>query len=274
MSIQSQIESRERAERRAEVASASGAVFWFSARSGPCATRLLVFPTSIDLARYVGYRRSDPLIANFRKRYRFARAGNGRPLLGELRLCADLLDLNWVVWTVYQQVDFARRNGYASEAECPAILSQLVGAVCRECRHLRFKLPLHRDELPYVMKVLRDGNTRFVLRADLACHEHSVRLLLNGDAAPDLELSGFGPVVAEVKLHRRSTREDLIAQAYQAVERLRSVERRATDDNGARLCGQLVAAIAEHTQPLGFRLRPGPTPLVQRVWDRWTPLLP
>ena len=79
MSIQSQIESQERAERRAEVASASRAVFWFSARSGPCATRLLVFPTSTDLACYVGYRRSDPLIANFRNRYRFARVGNGRP---------------------------------------------------------------------------------------------------------------------------------------------------------------------------------------------------
>ena len=163
-----------------------------------------------------------------------------------MRLCADLLDLNRVVWTVYHLVDLAWRNGYASEAECPAILSQLVGAVCRECRYLRFKLPLHRGELPCVMKVQREGNTRFVLRADLACHEAFKCGFAQRNAAPDLELSGFGPVVAEVRLHRRSTREDLIAQAYQAVESLRSVRGAATDDDGARLCGQLVAAIAEH----------------------------
>lgn len=256
-------------------------VYLFRLSGRTLATRLLVLPTGIELADYSDYSQTEPLYWAFTRAHLQARAGTGNRLLGELRLCRDLAELESVATVVFHLCDYSERNWHGTQAECATLAGHLAGMVYEELGRWGVSKEITRRRMTQVQR--GEEADQAVFRFWLNKKDYAVRLRLSSDEGNDVPareepfaLSAYPFSPGDVRLSRGVVGfDDILQQVYPLVARLR--RRRCLDDHdGGTVCGELVACILLELDRLGIpfvaRTLTNPSTCI-RARDKWK-LLP
>jgi hypothetical protein len=275
-------------------------VYLFKLRGRTLAARLLVLPTSRQFADYCGYGDfQDPLFSMFIVGHLQARAGTGRRLLAEMRLCRELAELESIAFLVFHFCDFAERNGHGLEAECAALAGYLGSCVYEDLVGWGTTVKITMREFKSVERIGPAGKPAFLFRLRKGIPADSpfaVRLIMDQEpnytwgvpAQRRLALflgneaeyplvnprSGRSPWRGVVNLSRSSVGIDTIMQeVYALVAQLRRMNR-MDSQVGAYIFGELVARVCLEMEQMGVPVLPHvEPPAIARVCDRWK-LLP